>query len=271
MKGEIAAFVSRCLICQKIKAEHQKPPGLLQPLKIPEWKWEHITMDFISGLPNTKKGNNAIWVIVDRLTKSAHFLPMKTGNMMRMAPLADLFINEIVSKHGQPVSITSDRDSRFVSRFWKTLLGSMGTKLQFSTAYHPQTDGQSERTIQTLEDMLRACVLDFKVQWDECLPLCEFAYNNSYHSSIGMSPFEALYGRRCRTPVCWEEVGTRSFHGPTIVGETSDKVKLIQERLETARSRQKSYADTHRRELQFAVGDKVFLKVSPVRGTLRFG
>ena len=110
----------------------------------------------------------------------------------------------------------------------------MGTKLQFSTAYHPQTYGQSERTIQTLEDMLRACVLDFKVQWDECLPLCEFAYNNSYHSSIGMSPFEALYGRRCRTPVCWEEVGTRSFHGPTIVGETSDKVKLIHERLKIA-------------------------------------
>ena len=271
MKREIAAFVSRCLTCQQIKAEHQKPPGLLQPLDIPEWKWEHITMDFVSGLPTTKKGNNAIWVIVDRLTKSAHFIPMKTGSKMHMAPLADLFVTEIVSRHGQPVSITSDRDSRFVSRFWKTLFESMGTKLQFSTAYHPQTDGQSERTIQTLEDMLRACVLDFKVQWDEYLPLCEFAYNNSYHSSIGMAPFEALYGRRCRTPVCWEEVGVRSFHGPTIVGETSDKIKLIQERLKVARSRQKSYADTRRRDLQFKEGDKVFLKGSPTRGTLRFG
>jgi len=202
MKREIAAFVSRCMTCQLVKAEHQRPPGLLQPLEIPEWKWEHITMDFISGLPRTRKGNNSIWVIVDRLTKSAHFIPMKTGEKMHMLPLAELFVNEIVSRHGQPVSITSDRDSRFVSRFWKTLHESMGTKLQFSTAYHPQTDGQSERTIQTLEDMLRACVLDFKTQWDETLPLCEFAYNNSYHSSIGMAPFEALYGRRCRTLVC---------------------------------------------------------------------
>ncbi|KAJ8644678.1 hypothetical protein MRB53_006426 [Persea americana] len=119
--------------------------------------------------------------------------------------------------------------------------------------------------------MLRACVLDFKTQWDETLPLCEFTYNNSYHSSIGMAPFEALYGRRCRTPVCWEEVGIRSFHGPTMVSETSDKVKLIQERLKVARSRQKSYADSHRRDLHFKEGDKVFLKVSPTRGTLRFG
>ncbi|KAJ8622027.1 hypothetical protein MRB53_030556 [Persea americana] len=119
--------------------------------------------------------------------------------------------------------------------------------------------------------MLRACVLDFKTQWDETLPLCKFAYNNSYHSSIGMVPFEALYGRRCRTLVCWEEVGVRSFHGPTIVSKTSDKVKLIQERLKVARSRQKSYADSHPRDLHFKEGDKVFLKVSPTRGTLRFG
>ena len=124
-------------------------------------------MDFVSSLPNTKKGNNAIWVIVDCLMKFAHFIPLKTGSKMHMTPLADLFINEIVSRHGQPVSITSDQDSRFVSRFWKTLLEFMGPKLQFSITYHPQTDGQSERTIQTLEDMLRACVLDFKVQWDE--------------------------------------------------------------------------------------------------------
>ncbi|XXG47566.1 hypothetical protein AAC387_Pa02g2193 [Persea americana] len=150
-------------------------------------------MDFISGLPNTKKGNNAIWIILDSLTKSAYFIPMKTGNKMHMVPLAELFVNEIVNRHGQPVSITSNRDSRFVSRFWKTLHESMGTRLQFSTMYHPQTDGQSERTLQTLEDMFCACVLDFKVQWDEYLPLHEFAYNNSYHSSIGMATFEALY------------------------------------------------------------------------------
>ncbi|XXG73021.1 hypothetical protein AAC387_Pa07g2003 [Persea americana] len=119
--------------------------------------------------------------------------------------------------------------------------------------------------------MLRACVLDFKTQWDESLPLCEFAYNNSYHLSIGMAPFEALYGRRCRTPMCWEEVGERNFHGPTLIGETNEKVKLIHERLKVARSRQKSYADVRRKDLQFQVGDKVFLKVSPMRGTSRFG
>lgn len=188
-----------------------------------------------------------------------------------MPPLAELFFSEISSRHGQPVSITSDRDSRFVSRFWKTLHESMGTRLQFSTAYHPQTDGQSERTIQTLEDMLCACVLDFKTQWDETLPLCEFTYDNSYYSSIGTAPFEVLYGRRCKTPVCREEVGTRSFHGPTMVSETSDKVRQIQERLKVAQSRQKSYADSHKRDLQFKEGDNVFLKVSPTRGTLRFG
>ena len=147
----------------------------------------------------------------------------------------------------------------------------MGTKFQFSTAYYPQTDGQSERTIQTLEDMLCAFVLDFKVQWDEYSPLCEFTYNNSYYSSIGMAPFEVLYGRRCRTPICWEEVGVRSFDGPMIVWQTSDKIKLIQERLKVARSKHRSYADTRRRDLQFKEGDKVFLKVSLVRGTLRFG
>ena len=129
-------------------------------------------MDFVSGLLRTSRGNNVIWIIMDRLTKSAHFIPMRTGKKMHMLPLAELFVNEIVSRHGQPVSIASNRENRFVSRFWKTLHESMGTKLQFSTTYHLQIDGQSERTIQTLKDMLRACVLDFKTQWDETLPLC---------------------------------------------------------------------------------------------------
>ena len=269
MKKEIAEFVSKCYTCQVIKTEHKKPPGLLHQLDIPTWKWEHITMDFVSGLPNTRKGNDAIWVIVDRLTKSAHFIPFKTGQFMDK--MAKLYNDEIVRLHGVPKSIVSDRDTKFVSRFWTTLQSSMGTQLRFSTAYHPQTDGQSERTIQTLEDMLRACVLDFKKDWDDSLPLCEFSYNNGYHSSIGMAPFEALYGRRCRTPVCWEEVGVRSFHGPSVVGDSSEKVKVVQMRLKESRDRQKSYADKRRRPLEFQVGDKVFLKVSPMRGVVRFG
>ena len=186
MKREVAEYVARCLTCQQVKAEHQRPSGLLQPLEIPEWKWEHITMDFVTGLPPTQKGFDAIWVIVDRLTKSAHFLPIRIK--FNLERLAKLYVKEIVSRHGVPVSIVSDRDPRFTSNFWKSLQERMGTQLKLSTAYHPQTDGQSERTIQTLEDLLRAVVMDLQGSWDDHLPLVEFVYNNSYHASIGMPP-----------------------------------------------------------------------------------
>ena len=200
MKRDIAEFVSRCLVYQQAKAEHWKPPGTFQPLPIPEWKWEHITMDFVVGLPRTRAGFNVIWVIVDRLTKSAHFLPVRTK--FSLDRLAELYINEIVRLHGVPVTIVSDRDPRFTSRFWPKLQNALGATLHFSIAFHPQTDGQSERTIQTLEDMLRTCVLDFKGYWVKYLPLVEFAYNNSFQASISMAPYEALYGRKCRTPIC---------------------------------------------------------------------
>ena len=147
----------------------------------------------------------------------------------------------------------------------------MGTQLDFSTAYHPQTDGQIERTIQTLEDMLRMCVLDFKQDRDQYLPLVEFAYNNSYHSSIGMPPYEALYGRKCRSPLCWTEVGEKYVEGPDLIRETAEKVPLIQNKLRTAYSRQQSYVDPKRREVQFEEGDHVFLKISPMKGVQRFG
>ena len=269
MKREIAELVSKCLTCQQIKIEHQKPAGLLQPLSIPEWKWERITMDFVTGLPKTQRGHDAIWVIVDRLTKSAHFIA--TNNTYSLERYARLFVDEIVRLHGAPVSIVSDRDPRFTSRFWPKLQDAMGTKLHFSTAFHPQTDGQSERTIQTLEDMLRACVMEFKGSWDNYLALIEFAYNNSYQSSIGMAPYEALYGRMCRTPVCWDEVGERRLIGLEIVQDTTEKVNMIRERLKIANDRQKSYADNRRRDLQFEIGDQVFLKISPWKGVLRFG
>ena len=143
--------------------------------------------------------------------------------------------------------------------------------MHFSTTFHPQTDGQSERTIQTLEDMLRACVIEFKRSWDTHLSLMEFAYNNSYQSSIGMAPFEALYGRKCRTPVCWDEVGKRRLIGPELVQITLDKIQIVQDRLKIVRDRQKSYEDKRRRDLQFKVNDRVFLKVSPWKGVLIFG
>ncbi|KAF5804296.1 putative nucleotidyltransferase, Ribonuclease H [Helianthus annuus] len=268
MKKDVAAYVSKCLTCSQVKAEHQKPSGLLQQLEIPVWKWEWITMDFVTKLPKTRKGNDTIWVIVDRLTKSAHFLPMK--ETFSMEQLAKLYVNKIVSLHGIPLSIVSDRDSRFTSHFWSSFQKAIGTRLNLSTAYHPQTDGQSERTIQTMEDMLRACVIDFGGNWDEHLPLIEFSYNNSYHTSINAAPFEALYGRKCRTPVCWAEIGEKQLSGPEIVQETTDKIIQVKERLKTARDRQKSYADNRRKPLEFQVGDKVLLKVSPWKGVVRF-
>ncbi|KAJ4977845.1 hypothetical protein NE237_008625 [Protea cynaroides] len=185
--------------------------------------------------------------------------------------LAKLYVDNIVRLHGEPESIVSDRDPRFTSKFWKGLQKAMGTTLKFSTAFHPQTDGQSKRTIQILEDMLRACVIDFKGSWGEKLPLIEFAYNNSYQATIQMSPYEALYDRKCRTPLFWNEVGERSIVRPKFVEETCRVVDIIKERVRTAQNRQKQYADTRRCDLEFVVGDKIFLKVSPMRGLKRFG
>ncbi|KAJ9541992.1 hypothetical protein OSB04_028498 [Centaurea solstitialis] len=268
MKRDVARYVEKCLTCLRVKAEHQRPHGKLQPLDIPVWKWEHITMDLITKLPRTIRNVDAIWVIVDRLTKSAHFIAINESSSSEK--LADIYVQEIVARHGVPVTIISDRDVRFTSRFWSKFHEDLGTKLQLSTAFHPQTDGQSERTIQTLEDMLWACVLDFGGSWDTYLPLAEFSYNNSYHASIGMPPYEMLYGRRCRTPVCWGEVGQRELGSTEIVQKTTESIELIRERLKTAQSRQKSYADKRRSDLEFSVGDDVLLKVSPWKGVIRF-
>ncbi|KAL4308140.1 hypothetical protein GQ457_01G026660 [Hibiscus cannabinus] len=269
LKKDVAEFVSKCMVCQRVKAEHQFPSGLLQPLKIPEWKWERITMDFVTGLPMTPLKKDYVWVIVDRFTKCAHFLPVHTT--YTYDKLAELYIREIVRLHGVPKSIVSDRDPKFTSRFWESLHTDLGSRLNFSTSYHSQTDGQSERVIQVLEDMLRCCIIDFQGTWEKQLPLVEFAYNNSYQASIQIAPYEALYGRRCRTPVCWAEVGQKLLPMPDILKGTTEKVKLISERLKAASDRQKSYADLKQREIEYAVGDKVFLKVSPWKKVMRFG
>ncbi|CAL8991237.1 unnamed protein product [Prunus brigantina] len=226
-------------------------------------------MDFVFKLPRTQNKHDGVWVIVDRLTKSAHFLPVRANYTLNK--LAKIFIDEIVRLHGVPVTIVSDRDPRFTSRFWAKLNEAFGTQLQFSTAFHPQTDGQSERTIQTLEDMLRACALQFRGDWDEKLPLMEFAYNNSYQASIKMSPYDALYGKQCRTPFYWDEVGENRLEVSEDVERTKKQVEIIRERLKAAQDRQKSYADNRRKDLQFEVGDWVFLKLSPWKGVIRFG
>ncbi|GJV12992.1 putative reverse transcriptase domain-containing protein [Tanacetum coccineum] len=230
MKADIATYVSKCLTCAKVKAEHQRPSGLLVQPKIPEWK--------------------------------------ETDSMEK---LARLYIKEVVVRHGIPVSIICDRDPRFASHFWRSLQKALGTSLDMSTAYHPETDGQSERTIQTLEDMLRACVIDFGKGWINHLPLVEFSYNNSYHASIKAAPFEALYGRKCRSPVCWAKVGEAQLTGPDLIQETTEKIIQIKQRIQAARDRQKSYADLKRKPMEFQVGDKVMLKVSPWKGVVRFG
>ncbi|KAH0646659.1 hypothetical protein KY284_034543 [Solanum tuberosum] len=199
MKKDIAEFVAKCQNCQQVKYEHQRPAGLLQRMLILEWKWEKITMDFVVGHPKTLGKFDSIWVVVDRLTKSAHFIPVRID--YNAEQLAKVYVKEIVRLHGVPLSIISDRGIQFTSKFWRKLHDELGTQPTFSTTFHPQTNGQSKRNIQVLEDMLREYVLDFGGHWDKFIPLCEFSYNNSYHSSIDMAPIEALYERGCRSPI----------------------------------------------------------------------
>ncbi|GKA20583.1 putative reverse transcriptase domain-containing protein [Tanacetum coccineum] len=233
MKANIATYVSKCLTCTKVKAEHQRPSGLLVKSKTPQWKWDNITMDFVMKLPKSSQGYDTIWVIVDRLTKAAIFMPMRETDPMDK--LVIMYLKEVVMKHGIPVSIICDRDPRFASNFWKSLQKALGTSLDMSIAYHPQTNGQSERTIQTLKDMLCACVIDFGNGWVKHLTLVEFSYNNSYHASIKAAPFEALYGfalERGRTFWQTGEVKpryVRPFKVLKNVGAVSYKLELPQE------------------------------------------
>ncbi|GJS58442.1 putative reverse transcriptase domain-containing protein [Tanacetum coccineum] len=209
MKADIATYVNKCLTCAKVKAEHQRPSGLLVQPKIPEWKWDNITMDFVTKLPKTSQGYDIIWVIVDRLTKSAIFTPMRETDPLDK--LARLYLKEVVTRHGIPVSIICDRDPRFASNFWRSLQNALGTNLDMSTAYHPQTDGQSERTIQTLEDMLRACAIDFgKVSFTCLMADVGEAQNNSVQN---------------------------------IISRTTEKNHPDQQRMQAVMIEQKSYAD----------------------------
>ncbi|GJY22050.1 putative reverse transcriptase domain-containing protein [Tanacetum coccineum] len=229
-------------------------------------------MNFVTKLPKSSQGYDTIWVIVDRLTKSAIFVPMRETDPMDN--FARMYLKEFVTRHGIPLLIICDRDPRFASNLWRSLQNALGTSLDMSTAYHPQTDGQSERTIQTLKDMLRTCAIDFGKGWVNHLPLVKFSYNNSYHASIKAAPSEALYCRKCRSPVCWAEVGEVQLTGPEIVQETTEKIIQIKQRMQAARDRQKSYADLKRKPMEFQVGDKVMLKVSPwkkVRNVLANG
>ncbi|GKA48857.1 putative reverse transcriptase domain-containing protein [Tanacetum coccineum] len=230
-------------------AEHQRTSGLLVQPDIPQWKWDNIIMYFVTKLPKSSQGYDTIWVIVNRLTKSVIFIPMRETDPMDK--LARMYLKEVVTRHGIPLSIICDRDPRFASHFWRSLQNALGTSLDMSIAYHPQTEGQSERTIQTLEDMLRACAINFGKGWVNHLPLVEFSYNNNYHASIKAAPFEALYDQKCHSPVCWAEVGQVQLTGPELVQETTEKIIQIKQKMQVARDRQKSYADLKRKSMEF--------------------
>jgi hypothetical protein len=239
MKVDIAKYVAECDTCHRMKASHLKSAGVLQPLSIPMWKWDDISMDFIVGLPLTARKKDSIWVIVDRLTKTAHFIAIHTTYLVQQ--YAELYMDQIVRLHGIPKTIISDRGTQFIARFWEQLHECLGTKLIHNSSYHPQTDGQTERINQILEDILRASILHFDKSWDKCLSLAEFSYNNSYQASLKMAPFDALYGRRCRTALNWSETGERTLFGPDLVKDAEEKVQVIWENLKIAQMRQKSY------------------------------
>jgi hypothetical protein len=208
-------------------------------------------------------------VIIDRLTKSTHFIPVHTK--YRVEKYAEIYIARVLCLHGVLKKIISDRGSQFVAHFWEQLHASLGTHLIHGSAYHPQTDGQIERVNQILEDMLRACVIEYLGSWGKNLSWAEFSYNNSYQESLKMAPLEALYGRKCRTLLNWIELGEKPTFGSDIVDEGEATVRRIQDNLKTAKSRQENYANKRRRPLLFEVGDHVYLKVSSMKDVKRFG
>jgi hypothetical protein len=202
---------------------------LLQPLQVPEWKWEEIAMDFIVGLLRTQSGYDSIWVIVDQLIKVAHFIPIKTTYYEPQ--LAELYMSRIVCLHGVSKKIVSDRATQFTSKFWERLHETLDTQLCFNSAYHPQTDGQTVRVNQILEDMLRACALQYERSCDNSLSYTEFSYNNSYQESLKMALFEMLYGHRCQTSLFWSEAAEWKVFGPDILQEAEKQVRMVRDNM----------------------------------------
>jgi hypothetical protein len=260
MKLAVELYVRQCPICQLAKHSNTKPAGLLQPLPPPARPWEAITMDFIEGLPMSDNAN-VILVIVDRLTKYAHFLPLK--HPYTAATVAKLYLDNIVKLHGVPLSIISDRDKIFTSAFWRELIKAVCTKLHYSTAYHPQTDGQSERVNQCLEQYLCCAVQDHPKLWRRMLAMAEFWYNTSYHTTIGTTPFQTLYQ---------QEPNFGAFPNITVAEDSLAQpeatdyqahIDSLRTRLLQAQQRMKAYADKQRTERQFMVGEQVLLKLQP--------
>jgi hypothetical protein len=220
MKKDVVDYIARCMECQKVEAEHRHPVGLLHPLPIPEKKWEVITIDFITKLPRTARQHDSIMVVVEKLTKPAHFVPIKTRHTT--VNIVEVYMRDIARFHGIPTTIVSDKYTKFTSKFWRGLFKGFGTNINFSTTYHLHSYGKTKRSNRVIEDMLRMYVMDKRSKWEDYLHLVEFAYNNRYLDSLRMSPFEALYGRKCNTRVSWDNPTNRVVLGPAFLKEMED-------------------------------------------------
>jgi hypothetical protein len=269
MKKEVVDFIAKCLECQKVKAEHRHLAGLLQPLPIHEWKWEVVTMDFITKLPRTNKQHDSIMVVVDMLTKVAHFIPVKLTH--RATNIVDVYMREIARLHGIPKTIVSNRDPKFTPNFWKGLFSGFGSNLNFSATYHLELDGKIDRVNQVIEDMLRMYVMNKPSKWEDYLHLVDFSYKNGYQTSLNMSPFEALYGRKCNTSISWDNPIDRAVVGLDLLKEMEEKMIKIKQNLKAAQDRKKTYVDKGRTHREFKVGDHVFWKVKANRSSLKLG
>jgi transposase InsO family protein len=263
VRKDVIQYVTTCASCQRNKARNVKSGGLLQPLQVPEGRWYSVSMDYITGLPCTAAGYDAVYVVLDRLTKMAHFVPCTKD--VTAEGTADLFVREVVRLHGYPLEIISDRDSKFASKFWQRLFEQLGVQQRMSTAFHPQTDGGTERLNRILEEYLRAFINPEQNDWDRWLPLAEFAYNNSKQESVGYTPFFLNYGMHPRLPVApvGTDVGGKS--GAELAVQLGQHVVHAKSLLQAAQQRQKHFADKRRREVQFAVGDLVMLDTKHIK------
>ena len=258
VRRDVVRFVERCVVCQTSKG-HASNGGLYMPLPIPTQPWTDISMDFVLGLPRTQRGFDSIFVVVDRFSKMAHFVPCKKTTDAVM--VAQLFFRDIYRLHGLPLSIVSDRDSRFLSHFWRSLWKLLRTSLDMSSAYHPQSDGQTEVINRSLGDMLRCLVGSNIRTWDSILCQAEFAFNHAVNRSTSYSPFRVVYGIVPRGPIDLGLVpdATRD-HGEAIdfVANVSHIHQLVHDNLKITSAKYKEAADRHRRDVQFNVGDKVW-------------
>jgi hypothetical protein len=269
MKKHVVGYIVICMECQRVKYDHRHPTSLLQPLPILEKKWEVVTIVFITKLTKITRQHDSIMIVVDKLTKDAHFVPVKMTHTT--TNIVEIYMREIARLHGIPKAIVLDRDMKFTSNLWRGLFKGFGMNLNFSATYHPWSDGKIERINQVIEDMLRMYVMDKPSKWEDHLHLVDFSYNNGYQDSLNMSPFEALYGRKCNTPVIWDNLTDIIVFGPELIKDMEDQMVKIKQNLKATQNRHKRYVDKSRTNREFKVGEHVLLKVKPKKSSLKLG